>query len=86
MTIGRSFVDGIACDADDRTISSVIIALAGNLGMIVVAEGVEAGEQNIELNGLDCSHGQGNFFARPMSAKAPARWLIQRPMDPSARV
>ncbi|MBK8119406.1 MAG: EAL domain-containing protein [Sulfuritalea sp.] len=84
LKIDRSFVDGIASDADDRAISSAIIALARNLGMIVVAEGVEAGEQNTELSGLGCGHGQGYFYARPMSAQALARWLLQRPADQSA--
>ena len=85
LKIDRSFVDGIASDADDRAISSAIIALARNLGMIVVAEGVEAGEQNTELSDLGCGHGQGYFYARPMSAQALARWLLKRPVDQSAR-
>jgi EAL domain-containing protein (putative c-di-GMP-specific phosphodiesterase class I) len=85
LKIDRSFIDGIASDADDRAISSAIIALAGNLGMIVVAEGVEAGEQNTELSGLGCGHGQGYFYARPMSVQALARWLLKRPAEQSTR-
>lgn len=85
LKIDRSFIDGIASDADDRAISSAIVALAGNLGMIVVAEGVEVGEQNTELKDLGCGHGQGCFYARPMSAQSLAHWLLQRPVDQAAR-
>ena len=79
LKIDRSFIDGIASDADDRAISSAIIALAANLGMNVVAEGVEAVDQHNELNNLGCAHGQGFFYARPMPAHRFADWLMYRP-------
>jgi EAL domain-containing protein (putative c-di-GMP-specific phosphodiesterase class I) len=78
LKIDRSFIDGIASDADDRAISSAIIALAENLGMHVVAEGVEASEQHTELNGLGCGHGQGYYYARPMPPHGFADWLLYR--------
>ena len=78
LKIDRSFIDGIACDANDRAIASTIIALAGNLGMKVVAEGVEADGQHAELSGLGCGHAQGYFYARPMSADRFADWLMYR--------
>lgn len=81
LKIDRSFIDGIAHDADDRAISSAIIALAENLGMHVVAEGVEAGTQHGELNGLGCGHGQGFYYARPMQAHSFADWLLYRPAE-----
>jgi two-component system CheB/CheR fusion protein len=79
LKIDRSFVDGIANDPDDRAISSAIIAMADNLGMKVVAEGVELSEQHLELNGLGCGHGQGYFYARPMPGHRFADWLMYRP-------
>jgi two-component system CheB/CheR fusion protein len=78
LKIDRSFIDGIASDPDDRAISSAIIALAENLGMHVVAEGVEAGEQHTELNDLGCGHGQGYYYARPMPPHGFADWLLYR--------
>jgi EAL domain-containing protein (putative c-di-GMP-specific phosphodiesterase class I) len=71
-------VDGIASDPDDRAIASTIIALAHNLGMKVVAEGVETVEQNAQLNALGCGHGQGYFYSRPMSPEAFSDWLMYR--------
>ena len=78
LKIDRSFIDGIVSDSDDRAISSAIIALAANLDMKVVAEGVELSDQHSELNSLGCAHGQGYFYARPMPAEAFADWLMYR--------
>ena len=78
LKIDKSFVDGIVAEPDDRAISSAIIALAAHLGMQVVAEGIETGEQNAQLSGLGCGHGQGYFHARPMSASSFSDWLMYR--------
>ena len=78
LKIDRSFVDGIASDADDRAISAAVIALANHLGMSVVAEGVETSQQHYELKQLGCAQGQGYLFARPMSADRFADWLMYR--------
>jgi EAL domain-containing protein (putative c-di-GMP-specific phosphodiesterase class I) len=78
LKIDKSFVDGLAANADDRAIATTIIALASNLGMKVVAEGVEEAEQNSELQLLGCGHGQGYWYARPMSAELFTDWLMYR--------
>ncbi|MDD2742632.1 MAG: EAL domain-containing protein [Rhodocyclaceae bacterium] len=78
LKIDRSFIDGIANDSDDRAISSAIIALAANLDMKVVAEGVELSNQHAELSDLGCGHGQGYFYARPMPPEGFADWLLYR--------
>ncbi len=78
LKIDRSFIDGIASDGDDRAISSTIIALANNLGMMVVAEGVEESEQHVQLSALGCGHGQGYLYARPMQPHRFADWLMYR--------
>jgi two-component system CheB/CheR fusion protein len=81
LKIDKSFVDGIASNADDRAIASTIIALASNLGMKVVAEGVEEVDQNAELTALGCGNGQGYLYARPMRGEAFLDWLMYRPED-----
>jgi len=43
-----------------------IITLAGNLGMQVVAEGIETEEQLEQLRALKCQYGQGFYFSRPL--------------------
>jgi two-component system, chemotaxis family, CheB/CheR fusion protein len=66
IKIDRSFVDGIANDANDLGIARAIIAMAGVMGMNVVAEGVETHEQRLVLLANGCRIGQGYVFARPM--------------------
>ena len=78
LKIARSFVDGISSSADDRAIGSAIIALARNLGMSVVAEGVELADQHAELDASGCHHGQGFLYARPLAADDFAQWLQAR--------
>ncbi|TLD47098.1 MAG: putative signaling protein [Accumulibacter sp.] len=78
LKIARSFVDGISTSADDRAIGSAIIALARNLGMSVVAEGVEDADQHAELDASGCHHGQGFLYSRPLTADDFARWLEAR--------
>jgi len=70
LKIDRSFVEGIACDPESRTIVSTILDLARSFGMDVVAEGIEDAEQLEELKAMGCPCGQGYFFARPMDASA----------------
>ena len=68
LKIDKSFVDGVHVDASDAAIARTIIALARNLGMQVVAEGVETRAQFEFL----CEHGcdliQGYYFSKPVSA------------------
>lgn len=78
LKIDRSFVDGVSIDANDRAISSTIIALAKNLGMAVVAEGVEMADQHAQLNSMGCLNGQGYLYARPMQPHRFADWLLYR--------
>jgi two-component system CheB/CheR fusion protein len=78
LKIDKSFVDGIADNADDRAIATTIIALSSNLGMKVIAEGVESTDQDAELKGLGCGHGQGYLYARPMLGHQFVDWLMYR--------
>ncbi|HMV04963.1 MAG TPA: EAL domain-containing protein [Accumulibacter sp.] len=78
LKIARSFVNGIARSADDRAIGSAIITLARNMGMSVVAEGVELAEQHAELDAAGCHYGQGFLYSPPLAADDFARWLQVR--------
>jgi len=66
LKIDRSFVDAIAEPDDSSTIVETILSMASNLGIGVVAEGVETAEQLEHLRSMNCPLGQGYWFARPM--------------------
>jgi EAL domain-containing protein (putative c-di-GMP-specific phosphodiesterase class I) len=75
LKVDRSFVEDIAADADDAAIVHAIIALGHNLGMRVVAEGVESEGQLCFLRMNDCDEAQGFLISRPVSARNLPRLL-----------
>ncbi|MEP0783228.1 EAL domain-containing protein [Trichocoleus sp. DQ-A1] len=66
LKIDRSFVGRMSSDSENWEIVRTIITLAHNLGLDVVAEGVETAEQLAQLRTLQCEYGQGYFFSRPL--------------------
>ena len=69
LKIDRSFVADLPDDAEDRAISSTIIAMARALNLQVTAEGVETDAQRRLLSDLGCDELQGYLIARPMPAE-----------------
>nr|ABD75787.1 sensory box/GGDEF family protein [uncultured bacterium] len=69
LKIDRSFVIDSTTNKDDQEIIKTIIAMARNLGMDTVAEGVEAKEQQDFLIHHGCHMMQGYYFGRPMPAE-----------------
>jgi diguanylate cyclase (GGDEF)-like protein len=67
LKIDRSFVQRLDVDPRDREIVRAIIDLGRNLGLSVVAEGVETAAQLVELLQLNCRNAQGFLFARPIT-------------------
>jgi diguanylate cyclase (GGDEF)-like protein len=78
IKIDRSFVMGMCEDASDATIVRSTIDLGRNLGLAVVAEGVETQEVWDELRVLGCSLAQGYFLGRPAPAGELAALLEER--------
>ncbi|NHC15250.1 EAL domain-containing protein [Motilibacter deserti] len=74
LKIDRSFVTGLPADRRDIAIVRSIVALADELGMNVIAEGVETEEVARLLWDLGVRRGQGYLFARPMPAVAFEAW------------
>jgi len=65
LKIDRAFVSRIGLDADSLEIIHTIVALAHNLGMDVIAEGVETAQQLAPLKALGCEYAQGYYFGKP---------------------
>ena len=70
LKIDRSFVGRMGIVDENSEIVRTIITLATNLGMTVIAEGIETHEQLIKLKALNCEYGQGYLFSRPVAASA----------------
>jgi len=70
LKIDRSFISGIGIDTESGEIVRTIVTLAHNLGLDVVAEGVETVEQATALKHFGCAFAQGYYFHRPMDQKA----------------
>ncbi|MBI2402824.1 MAG: EAL domain-containing protein, partial [Gemmatimonadetes bacterium] len=74
LKIDRSFL-GEGGQADSWDIVETIITLAEDLGINVIAEGVETEEQTARLKALRCDHAQGFLFREPVDAEAATSLL-----------
>jgi EAL domain-containing protein (putative c-di-GMP-specific phosphodiesterase class I) len=79
VKIDRSFVSRVGLDADAAQMVRVIVALAHNLEMDVVAEGVETAAQSDHLRSLGCEYTQGYHFSRPVDAEGADRLIAAQP-------
>jgi PAS domain S-box-containing protein len=75
LKIDRAFISHMDSDAESREILRVIITLAHNLGLKVVAEGTETEEQMNMLKQLNCEMAQGYLFSRPADDQAMSELL-----------
>ncbi|CAG9270966.1 Cyclic-guanylate-specific phosphodiesterase [Paraburkholderia unamae] len=78
LKIDKSFVDTIAQDTASSVVAPHIIAMAHELGLEVVAEGVESASQVAWLIDKGVQYGQGWFFAKAMPAHELFTWLRTR--------
>lgn len=90
MKIDRSFIRRLGNDKKSDAIVKTILMLGNNLGLEVVAEGIETDAQLEMLQVLGCKFGQGYLFSRPVEADEAERLLHERQIettfDPMLRV
>jgi diguanylate cyclase (GGDEF)-like protein len=96
LKIDRSFVRRMNVDAESATLVRTIVSMAKNLGLTVVAEGVESAEQAKALVALGCDMGQGYHFGRAtpsievrppgVEAKPPRKPMVATPATEKAPV
>jgi len=80
IKIDKSFVQNIETDRDNSVVVKSIIDLGHNLGLNVVAEGVETANAKTLLRGFQCDECQGFYFCRPIPADAMTKFLLQPPL------
>ncbi len=77
LKIDRSFVKLLGAEKApcECEIVKAIVNLGSNLGMSVIAEGVETAEQLAQLQALNCHFGQGNWFSQPRDSLGITDWI-----------
>jgi diguanylate cyclase (GGDEF)-like protein len=78
LKIDRSFVSPMGSHGENSEIARTIVTIGHNLGMRVVAEGVETAEQLAHLRGLSCEGAQGYFISKPLSSEDVSQLIGSR--------
>jgi diguanylate cyclase (GGDEF)-like protein len=79
LKIDKSFVIGMSSNHEDATIVRSTIQMGHELGLRVVAEGVEDQQTWEKLTELGCDAAQGYYMARPLAATDLLKWLCESP-------
>ncbi len=82
LKIDRSFVQDVHRDTQDAAICTTIIAMAKNLDLAVVAEGVETEEEQAFLADNGCDIYQGYYYSRPLALDAFEDYLVKQGVGP----
>lgn len=86
LKIDRTFVRRIGKNGHGTEIVQTILSLAHDLGMKVVAEGIETEEQLSSLKAMNCEYGQGNLFTRPVDSQGARDLLKTRWIEGGSRI
>ena len=83
LKLAREFVFRVTVDYRNAAVVRAAIRLAHELGLDVIAEGVETEAQRRFLIGAGCEHGQGYYFSRPVKASEVAKLLRKGQIKPA---
>lgn len=75
IKVDKAFVDNIVSDSNDQAIVRSVTELGHNLGLEIIAEGIETEAQKDFLLSIGCDKGQGYFFSKPISAELITQYL-----------
>ena len=82
LKIDRSFIANMSANSYNKEIIKTIIALAQNLKLDVIAEGLEQSYQLSAITGLECGFGQGFLFSKPLPPEAIENWILSETSFP----
>jgi len=77
LKVDKSFVLGMEESVCNSVIVRSTVQLGQNLGLNVVAEGVESQDAWDKLSALGCDEAQGYYLSRPCSPEALTRWMLE---------
>jgi EAL domain-containing protein (putative c-di-GMP-specific phosphodiesterase class I) len=83
LKIDRSFVRNLSQHPENKEIVQAIIVLAKNLGMQVIAEGIEHVDDLRSVKGLACGYGQGYLFSKPVSGDEASELMMVKMQNPN---
>ncbi|MBT2655282.1 EAL domain-containing protein [Bacillus sp. ISL-18] len=78
LKIDKSFIRDMPKSKGDENIATTILLMARNLGLSVIAEGVETAEQLEVLRRFECGRAQGYLFSRPLATEPLEKFLFQQ--------
>ena len=79
LKIDRAFVERLGADGENAELVQTIVTMAHNLGMDVIAEGVQTEAQIDYLRTLGCDYGQGHLFSEPLVGRKVERLITENP-------
>lgn len=77
LKIDRSFIKMIGINNENLKIIEILKALANQLGLILIAEGVEKNDQIPFLQSIECEYVQGFYYAHPLDAESATKLLLE---------
>ena len=84
LKIDGSFTAGLGEAGVRGRVAPTVVRLGLDLGVLVVAEGVETEQQHDALSGLGCRFAQGDLFSRPVNEDEIAALLLGQPDGPAS--
>jgi len=79
IKIDKSFVQSMQAGSKSSQLVKTMVAMARNLGMSIIAEGIETDQQLVELCAMECGFGQGFYLSHPLPANEIESLISEQP-------